>query len=57
MIYSVLQGRYTDNRAEVIEAKQTLKRFAEDKKIKGFCKVVTSPSVSDGLSLMYVSIE
>ena len=50
MVHSVLQGQYTHKVAECIAAKQTLKRFVEDNKIKGFCKVVASRNVMDSLS-------
>ena len=52
MIYSVLEGKFTENVAEVIAAKQSLKKFAEDNKIKGFCKVLAAHMVVDGLSLL-----
>ena len=52
MIYSVLEGKFTENVAEVIAAKQSLKKFAEDNKVKGFCKVLAANTVVDGLSLM-----
>jgi len=52
MIYSVLEGKFTENVAEVIAAKQSLKKFAEDNKIKGFCKVLAAHTVVDGLSLL-----
>ena len=31
---------------------QSLKRFVEDNKVQGFCKVVASPVIIDGISQM-----
>jgi len=52
MIYSVLEGKFMENVAEVIAAKQSLKRFTDDNKIKGFCKVVAAPTTMEGLSVV-----
>lgn len=50
MVVSVLQGKFTDMVAETIAAKQTLKRFVKDNKIQGFCRIITSPKIIDGLA-------
>ena len=52
MVHSVLEGMYTERSAETVAAQQSLKKRLEDNKIKGFCRVIVSPSVSQGLSDM-----
>lgn len=52
MMFSVLEGKFIHSRAECIAAKQSLKRAAEDNKIRGFCQVVSSRSMMDGISQM-----
>ena len=52
MITSVLKGNYTEMVAEAIAAKQTLKRFVSDNKIQGFCRIISSPKIADGLAYM-----
>ena len=52
MVHSVLEGVYTERVAETVAAQQSLKNRLEDNKIKGFCRVIVSPSVSQGLSDM-----
>ena len=50
MISSVVQGKFADLTAESIAAKQSVKRFAKDNKIEGFCEVVVANNVQEGLS-------
>ena len=50
MVISVLKGNYTEMVAEAIAAKQTLKRFVSDNKIQGFCRIISSPKIADGLA-------
>ena len=52
MVYSLLEGRFPDRVAETIAARQSLKQRMEDNKIKGFCRVIASPSIRHGLSDM-----
>ena len=52
MITSVLKGNYAEMVAEAIAAKQTLKRFVSDNKIQGFCRIISSPKIADGLAYM-----
>ena len=50
MVYSILEGKYSERVAETVAARQSLKQRMEDNKIKGFCRVIASPSISQGLS-------
>ncbi len=50
MLYSVLEGNYTELSAECTAAKQSLKRFSDDYKIEGFVQAVVAHNVVDGLS-------
>ena len=50
MVVSVLKGNFTEMVAETIAAKRTLKRFVSDNKVQGFCKVISSSRISDGLA-------
>ena len=50
MVFSILKGSFADMVAETIAAKQTLKRFVTDNKVQGFCKVVASSKITDGLA-------
>ena len=51
MVFSILEGCYnTERAAESVAAQRSLKLRLEDNKIKGFCRVIASPSVSQGLS-------
>lgn len=50
MVYSVIEGRYSDLVAETTAAKQSLRRFIDDYKLQGFNKVVASHSIKEGLS-------
>ena len=52
MVVSVLKGNFTEMVAETIAAKRTLKRFANDNKIQGFCRVISSSRIADGLAYM-----
>lgn len=53
MAYSVLEGKYTEITAECIAANQGLKRFADENRVEGFCKVVAASTTMDGISQMY----
>ena len=50
MVVSILKGNFTEMVAETIAAKQTLKRFVKDSKVQGFCKVISSSKINDGLA-------
>ncbi len=50
MVYSVLEGHYTEISAECIAAKQSMKRFTDEYQIEGFVQVVASRTVLDGLT-------
>lgn len=50
MVYSVLEGHYTNLAAECIAAKQSMKRFSDDYKIEGFVQAVAAPTVMGGLT-------
>ena len=52
MMFSVLEGKFMQSRAECIAAKQSLKRSAEDNKIRGFCQAVASRNLMDSISQM-----
>lgn len=52
MMYSVIEGKFINSRAECIAAKQSLKRIAEDNKIQGFCQVVASNDLKDSICQM-----
>lgn len=50
MVSSVLMGEYTDNVSKLKTAKETLKKFVDDCKIQGFCKVLGAPDVIASLA-------
>nr|XP_020662712.1 solute carrier family 12 member 5 [Pogona vitticeps] len=50
IVGSVLEGTFLDNQPQVQRAEESLRRLMEAEKVKGFCQVVTSASVRDGLS-------
>ena len=50
MAYSLLEGSYSQKAAETVAARQSLKTRMEDNKLKGFCRVIACPSISQGLS-------
>ena len=50
MVASVLKGNFTEMYAKTIAAKQTLKKFASDSKVQGFCKAISSSRIADGLA-------
>eukprot|EP00731_Ephydatia_muelleri_P026278 Em0018g378a len=52
LIYSVLEGIYTNNVAETSAAKMSLKRFSDENKIDGFCTVVAAPNVATTLPII-----
>ena len=53
MIFSILEGKYsTEKAAEIVAAQLSLKQRLEDNKIQGFCRVIASPSIPQGLSDM-----
>lgn len=53
MVYSILEGKFTQQVAETVAARRSLKQRMQDNKIKGFCRVIASPSVSQGLTDVY----
>lgn len=53
MVYSLLEGQFSQQVAETVAARQSLKQRMEDNKIKGFCRVIASPSIAQGLSDVY----
>uniref|UniRef100_A0A8C4NKE0 Solute carrier family 12 member 7b n=1 Tax=Eptatretus burgeri TaxID=7764 RepID=A0A8C4NKE0_EPTBU len=50
IVASVLPGSYLEGRREATEFEQTIRRLMDAEKVKGFCQVVVSSSVSDGIS-------
>ena len=52
MVASVLEGSFTEMYTKTIAAKRTLKRFASDSKVQGFCKVISSSRITDGLAYL-----
>lgn len=52
MMFSVIENKFMNSRAECIAAKQSLKRSAEENKIRGFCQVVAARDRMDSISQM-----
>lgn len=51
LVTSVIEGDYTELQAEAAAARQTLKQYANEYKMQGFCEVVICSKVLDGLSV------
>ncbi|XP_019629351.1 PREDICTED: solute carrier family 12 member 4-like isoform X5 [Branchiostoma belcheri] len=52
MVSAVVEGEYVDNYGTWQAAKQSLKRVMEEEKVKGFCEVMVTPNVIQGLCHM-----
>eukprot|EP00731_Ephydatia_muelleri_P026279 Em0018g379a len=50
LVYSVLKGKYSDSAQKLNTARKHLKRFVNDRKVEGFCKVIASSNITEGLS-------
>ena len=50
MICSILEGDYVEKVDQAKTAKETLKKFADDYKIQGFCQVLVASDVAAGLT-------
>ncbi|XP_053102246.1 solute carrier family 12 member 5 isoform X2 [Hemicordylus capensis] len=50
IVGSVLEGTFLDNHPQVQRAEESIRRLMEAEKVKGFCQVVTSSQVRDGVS-------
>lgn len=50
----VIPGDYTKRQHAAITAKQNLRKYMEDERVKGFVDVLVTKNVPDGLSNMYV---
>ncbi|KAM6457653.1 solute carrier family 12 member 5 isoform 2-T2 [Liasis olivaceus] len=50
IVGSVLEGTFLDNHLQVQRAEESIRRLMEAEKVKGFCQVVTSCNVRDGMS-------
>ncbi|XP_061486687.1 solute carrier family 12 member 5 isoform X4 [Rhineura floridana] len=50
IVGSVLEGTFLDNHLQVQRAEESIRRLMEVEKVKGFCQVVTSSSLRDGMS-------
>uniref|UniRef100_A0A803T8I0 Solute carrier family 12 member 5 n=1 Tax=Anolis carolinensis TaxID=28377 RepID=A0A803T8I0_ANOCA len=50
IVGSVLEGTFLDNHPQVQRAEESIRRLMEAEKVKGFCQVVTSSNVRDGVS-------
>lgn len=47
---SVIQGDHTKIGNRAIEAKQALRKYMDDEKVKGFCDVMVAKEIGEGLS-------
>ncbi|KAM3841506.1 solute carrier family 12 member 5 isoform 1-T1 [Vipera latastei] len=50
IVGSVLEGTFLDNHLQLQRAEESIQRLMEAEKVKGFCQVVTSSNVRDGMS-------
>lgn len=50
MSAAVLSGDYTRSSGSATEAKSVINKVMEEERVKGFCDVLVSRSVTDGLS-------
>ncbi|XP_013928587.1 PREDICTED: solute carrier family 12 member 5-like, partial [Thamnophis sirtalis] len=50
IVGSVLDGTFLENHLQVQRAEESIQRLMEAEKVKGFCQVVTSCNVRDGMS-------
>ncbi|XP_066482618.1 solute carrier family 12 member 5 [Tiliqua scincoides] len=55
IVGSVLEGTFLDNHPQVQRAEESIRRQMEAEKVKGFCRVVTSSNVRDGVSYLIQS--
>lgn len=50
IVGSVLEGTYLENHPQAQRAEESIRRIMEAEKVKGFCQVVTSSNIRDGIS-------
>ncbi|KAG8565551.1 hypothetical protein GDO81_012902 [Engystomops pustulosus] len=50
IVGSVLEGTYLENHPQSQRAEESLRRLMEAEKVKGFCQVVISSNIRDGIS-------
>ncbi|XP_028905410.1 solute carrier family 12 member 5 [Ornithorhynchus anatinus] len=50
IVGSVLEGTFLDNHPQAQRAEESIRRLMEAEKVKGFCQVVVSSNLRDGLS-------
>ncbi|XP_068119455.1 solute carrier family 12 member 5 isoform X2 [Hyperolius riggenbachi] len=50
IVGSVLEGTYLENHPQAQRAEESIRRVMEAEKVKGFCLVVTSSNIRDGIS-------
>nr|XP_032651471.1 solute carrier family 12 member 5 [Chelonoidis abingdonii] len=50
IVGSVLEGTFLDNHLQAQRAEESLRRLMEAEKVKGFCQVVISSNLRDGMS-------
>ncbi|XP_018414545.1 PREDICTED: solute carrier family 12 member 5 [Nanorana parkeri] len=50
IVGSVLEGTYLENHPQAQRAEESIRRLMEAEKVKGFCQVVTSSNIRDGIS-------
>ncbi|XP_065368003.1 solute carrier family 12 member 6 isoform X3 [Calliphora vicina] len=53
---SVIQGDHTKIGHRAIEAKQALRKYMDDEKVKGFCDVMVAKEIGEGLSSVIQTI-
>ncbi|OCT60495.1 solute carrier family 12 member 5 isoform X2 [Xenopus laevis] len=50
IVGSVVEGTYLENHPQCQRAEESIRRLMEAEKVKGFCKVVISSNIRDGIS-------
>uniref|UniRef100_A0A8C3JF41 Solute carrier family 12 member 5 n=1 Tax=Calidris pygmaea TaxID=425635 RepID=A0A8C3JF41_9CHAR len=50
IVASVLEGTFLDNHPQAQKAEESIRRLMEAEKVKGFCQVVISSNLRDGMS-------
>ncbi|KAG9473739.1 hypothetical protein GDO78_004177 [Eleutherodactylus coqui] len=50
IVGSVLEGTYLENHPQSQRAEESIRRLMESEKVKGFCQVVISSNIRDGIS-------
>lgn len=49
---SVIEGDHTKIQSKAVESKQNIRRVMDEERVKGFCDVLVSNDIADGLSSM-----